>query len=150
MIAAVVIACLIMYASSAGRAIRRGASDYQNAALRSAADRRRAGGTAFSSYSRGYIYFAIVFSRRWNSSMCWPNATARSPLTNWRSRRRVVELTRRPDGFRSISRNCEGDDDMTKAVRVHKVGVPKPWYMRTSTCRRRQPARCASASMPSD
>jgi predicted tellurium resistance membrane protein TerC len=85
MIAAVIIACLVMYVSSGP--VARFVAEHPTTKMLALAFLVLIGvalvadGFQFH-IPRGYIYFAIVFSAAVRPSMCWPNATARRPLTN--------------------------------------------------------------------
>ena len=155
MIAAVVIACVIMYVSSGP--VARFVAEHPTTKMLALAFLVLIGvalvadGFKFH-IPRGYIYFAIAFS----AAVELFNVLARRNRKKASQIARPVDRRRRVDNAASMAfastprANTEGetDDDQGRA-RAQGRGSGSPGLRETWTCPRRARARSASASMPS-
>ena len=132
MIAAVIIACIVMYVSSGP--VAKFVAEHPTTKMLALAFLVLIGvalvadGFQFH-IPRGYIYFAMAFSAAvefFNVLAKRNRREGREKPSDVRRRGWSRELTTQRDGFRSTdARQCRENATMTKAVRVHKVGGPE-------------------------
>ena len=155
MVAAVVIACFIMYVSSGP--VARFVADHPTTKMLALAFLVLIGvalvadGFKFH-IPRGYIYFAITFSAAVELFNVLAKRNRKKPSISRSSRRvdNAASMAFASISGRACSENTKGEIVMTKAVRVHKVGGPEALvYENVEVSQRRDRARFASASTPS-